>query len=205
LAAKNLGLEPSFHEDCQIFNSEFGIYNEIGRGSRVLNSTIGDYSYCDQYADIANANIGKFSNIASFTRIGPTDHPMQRASLHHFLYRSKDYWPELEHDSEFFAHRASRIAYVGNDTWIGHAAIIRPEVRIGHGAIVAAGAVVTKDVPDYMIVAGVPAKPLRARFPDNVASCLINLAWWDWPHEKLKQALPDFRALSIEAFLEKYG
>ncbi|MDA0332189.1 MAG: chloramphenicol acetyltransferase [Proteobacteria bacterium] len=203
--AKSLGTSPFIHEDCQIVDSKFGVYNEIGRGSRVLNSTIGDYSYCDRYADIANANIGKFSNIASYTRIGPTDHPMQRASLHHFLYRSQDYWPEVEHDSEFFAHRASRTAYVGHDTWIGHAAIIRPEIRIGHGAIVAAGAVVTKDVPDYMIVAGGPAKTLRARFPDNVASCLINLAWWDWPHEKLKQALPDFRALSIEAFLEKYG
>ena len=63
---------------------------------------------------------------------------------------------------------------------------------------------VTKDVSDYMIVAGIPATPLRARFPKNVASRLINLAWWDWPHEKLKQALPDFRALPIEAFLEKY-
>lgn len=203
--AKPLGVSPLIHEDCQIVNSEFGIYNEIGRGSRVLNSTIGDYSYCDRYADIANAHIGKFSNIASYTRIGPTDHPMQRASLHHFLYRSQDYWPEVEHDSEFFAHRASRLAYVGHDTWIGHAAIIRPEVRIGHGAVVAAGAVVTKDVPDYMIVAGIPAKPLRARFPGDIASRLINLAWWDWPHEKLKQALPDFRALSIEAFLDKHA
>tara|TARA_A200000113_G_C8831949_1_gene344009 strand:- start:781 stop:1395 length:615 start_codon:yes stop_codon:yes gene_type:complete len=196
--------EPFIHKDCEINNSSFGAYTEIGQGSRVSNSTLNDYSYCDRFADIANAKIGKFSNIASFSRIGPTDHPKELASLHHFHYRSSYYFDNVEDDSEFFAYRASRIATLGHDTWVGHGAIIRPEVKVGDGAIVAAGAVVTKDVSDYMIVAGIPATPLRARFPNNVASRLINLAWWDWPHEKLKQALPDFRALPIEAFLEKY-
>jgi phosphonate metabolism protein (transferase hexapeptide repeat family) len=196
--------EPFIHKDCEINNSSFGAYTEIGQGSRVSNSTLNDYSYCDRFADIANAKIGKFSNIASFSRIGPTDHPKELASLHHFHYRSSYYFDNVEDDSEFFAYRASRIATLGHDTWVGHGAIIRPEVKVGDGAIVAAGAVVTKDVSDYMIVAGIPATPLRARFPKNVASRLINLAWWDWPHEKLKQALPDFRALPIEAFLEKY-
>ena len=196
--------EPFIHKDCEINNSSFGAYTEIGQGSRVSNSTLNDYSYCDRFADIANAKIGKFSNIASFSRIGPTDHPKELASLHHFHYRSSYYFDNVEDDSEFFAYRASRIATTGHDTWVGHGAIIRPEVKVGDGAIVAAGAVVTKDVSDYMIVAGIPATPLRARFPKNVASRLINLAWWDWPHEKLKQALPDFRALPIEAFLEKY-
>ncbi|HAK98583.1 MAG TPA: chloramphenicol acetyltransferase [Rhodobiaceae bacterium] len=196
--------EPFIHKDCEINNSSFGAYTEIGQGSRVSNSTLNDYSYCDRFADIANAKIGKFSNIASFSRIGPTDHPKELASLHHFHYRSSYYFDNVEDDSEFFAYRASRIVTLGHDTWVGHGAIIRPEVKVGDGAIVAAGAVVTKDVSDYMIVAGIPATPLRARFPKNVASRLINLAWWDWPHEKLKQALPDFRALPIEAFLEKY-
>ena len=196
--------EPFIHKDCEINNSSFGAYTEIGQGSRVSNSTLNDYSYCDRFADIAKAKIGKFSNIASFSRIGPTDHPKELASLHHFHYRSSYYFDNVEDDSEFFAYRASRIATIGHDTWVGHGAIIRPEVKVGDGAIVAAGAVVTKDVSDYMIVAGIPATPLRARFPKNVASRLINLAWWDWPHEKLKQALPDFRALPIEAFLEKY-
>ena len=196
--------EPFIHKDCEINNSSFGAYTEIGQGSRVSNSTLNDYSYCDRFADIANAKIGKFSNIASFSRIGPTDHPKELASLHHFHYRSSYYFDNVEDDSEFFAYRASRIVTLGHDTWVGHGAIIRPEVKVGDGAIVAAGAVVTKDVSDYMIVAGIPATPLRTRFPNNVASRLINLAWWDWPHEKLKQALPDFRALPIEAFLEKY-
>lgn len=197
--------QPFIHPDCELTDSQFGRFVEIGRGSRIAYSSFDDYAYCDRYADIANATIGKFSNIASFARIGPTDHPMQRASLHHFLYRSGDYWDDAEADPDFFAHRRSRRADIGHDTWIGHNAIIRPEITVGHGAVVAAGAVVTRDVAPYMIVAGIPAQPLRARFDTRTAEQLIELAWWDWPHEALRAALTDFRAMKIDAFLEKYG
>lgn len=196
--------EPFIHPDCEITDSAFGAYVEIGRGSRVQHSVFGDYSYCDRYADIANTEIGKFANIASFTRIGPTDHPMDQASLHHFLYRSQDYWDDVEPDAAFFAHRRSRIARIGHDTWIGHGAVIRPEVTVGDGAVVASGAVVTKDVAPYQIVAGVPARPLRERFSTGIAERLIALAWWDWDHATLRARLDDFRALPIETFLEKY-
>ncbi|NOD77253.1 MULTISPECIES: chloramphenicol acetyltransferase [unclassified Ruegeria] len=197
--------QPYIHNDCQITNSGFGAYVEIGAGSRVANSVWGDYSYCDRTCDIANAEIGKFANIASFTRIGATDHPMDKASLHHFHYRSADYWDDAEDDADWFAHRASRTARIGHDTWIGHAAIIKPEVTIGNGAVVASGAVVTKDVPPYTIVAGVTAQVLRNRFPEGVADRMEQLAWWDWENAKLRAALPDFRTLSAEAFLEKHA
>jgi serine acetyltransferase len=71
--------------------------------------------------------------------------------------------------------------------------------------VIASGAVVTKDVPPYMIMAGLPATPLRPRFEARVADRLLALAWWDWSHEALREALPDFRALQAEAFLEKYN
>lgn len=195
---------PFLHPECEITEARFGRYVEIGRGSRVAYSSLDDYSYCDRYADIANAEIGKFANIASFTRIGPTDHPMDQASLHHFHYRSADYWDDAENDAAFFAHRHGRVARIGHDTWIGHGAVVRPELCIGHGAVVAAGAVVTRDVAPYEIVAGVPARPVRARFADAVKERLIALAWWDWDHAVLRDRLEDFRTLPIEAFLEKY-
>lgn len=196
---------PVLHPSCTLNEVSFGRFVEIGQGSRIAHSEIGDYSYCDRYADIANATVGKFANIASFVRIGATDHPMDRASLHHFMYRSASYWDDVEDDADFFAHRRSRRAVIGHDTWIGHAAMIKPEVTVGHGAIVAAGAVVTKDVAPYTIVAGTPAKKLRDRQPPEISERLIALAWWDWDHEKLRTALEDFRALKAEAFLEKYG
>jgi phosphonate metabolism protein (transferase hexapeptide repeat family) len=196
--------QPFIHPDCQITNSSFGEYVEIGAGSRVANSVWGDYSYCDRTCDIANAEIGKFANIASFTRIGATDHPMEKASQHHFLYRSADYWDDAEDDQDWFAYRTSRKAVIGNDTWIGHAAIIKPEVTIGHGAVVASGAVVTKDVAPYTIVGGVTAKVIRRRYPENITERMMALGWWDWDNARLRDALPDFRSLGAEAFLEKY-
>lgn len=197
--------QPFIHPDCQITASTFGAYVEIGQGSRVAHSVFGDYSYCDRLADIANARIGKFSNIAAFCRIGATDHPLHTASCHHFLYRSGDYWDDAAHDEAFFAQRRARIAHIGHDTWIGAGAMIKPEITLGHGVVVAAGAVVTKDVDPYTIVAGTPAKPLRLRQPREIADRLIALAWWDWSHEALRQALEDFRRLNAAAFLEKYG
>ena len=136
---------------------------------------------------------------------GPTDHPMDRASQHHFLYRSRDYWPDRAHDDSFLAYRESRTAFIGHDTWIGHAAIIKPDVTIGTGAVVASNAVVTRDVPPYSIVAGVPAKLVRPRFTASIGERLIELAWWDWSHEAIGDALEDFRSLDVEAFLEKHN
>ncbi|MEL6957684.1 MAG: DapH/DapD/GlmU-related protein [Pseudomonadota bacterium] len=197
--------EPFIHPDCEITDSTFGAYVEIGLGSRLNNATFGDYSYCDRYADIANARIGKFANIAAFSRIGATDHPLHTASCHHFLYRSADYWEDTTRDEAFFEHRHSRLAHIGHDTWIGAGAMVKPEVTLGDGAVVASGAVVTKDVDPYTLVAGTPAKPLRLRQPRDIADRLIALAWWEWDHAALRGALDDFRALTAEAFLEKYG
>ncbi|WP_101065603.1 LbetaH domain-containing protein [Roseovarius salinarum] len=197
--------DPFIHPDCEIADSDFGRFCEVGRGSRVAHSVFGDYSYCDRYCDIANAEIGKFSNIASFVRLGATDHPLDRASLHHFMYRSASYWDDAADDAEWFDARRARRCRIGHDTWLGHNAQIKPEVTIGHGAVVAAGAVVTRDVAPYTIVAGVPAKPVRARLPAGVADRLMALRWWDWDHDRLRGALDDFRSLSAEAFLDKHG
>ncbi|WP_296644596.1 chloramphenicol acetyltransferase [Roseinatronobacter sp.] len=192
------------HPDCTITNSDTAAYTEVGRGSVLTNVTLGAYSYCARGCDIANASIGKFVNIAANVRIGPTDHPMDRASLHHFLYRSDMYWPDEAPDDAFFDKRRARRVTIGHDVWVGHGAIIRPEITIGTGAVVGAGAVVTRDVAPYTIVVGVPAEKMRRRFPKQIARRLTELAWWDWDHDRLRLALDDFRTLGAEAFLERY-
>lgn len=195
---------PLIHPDCQIVDTTFGAWCEVGAGSRILNSVFEDYAYCDRYADIANTTVGRFSNIAAMTRIGPTDHPFAHAAQHHFIYRSSSYWDDAEDDAAFFAARAARRTTLGADCWIGHGAIIKPEVTVGIGAIVASGAVVTKDVVPFMIVAGCPATPLRPRFDARTIDRLLALAWWDWDHARLRAALQDFRTLKAEAFLDRY-
>ncbi|PJE31042.1 hypothetical protein SAMN06297129_3628 [Pseudooceanicola antarcticus] len=196
--------EPYLHPDVELTETSLGRYVEIGKGSRIAWSSFDDYAYCDRYADIANASVGKFANIAAFTRIGATDHPLETAACHHFLYRSSDYWDDAEVDEEFFRRRRARRAVIGHDTWIGNGAMIKPEVTLGHGAVVASGAVVTKDVAPYTIVAGTPARVLRLRQPPEVAERLMALAWWDWDHDVLRERLEDFRQLPALAFLEKY-
>jgi len=194
-----------FHPDCAVTDSDFGPFTEVGQGSRIANSRFGAYSYCDRFCDIANAEIGKFANIASFVRIGATDHPLDRASLHHFMYRSAAYWEDAEDDADWFARRASRKAMIGHDTWIGHNAQVKPGVRVGNGAVIASGAIVTRDVPSYTIVAGVPTQPVRDRLPRDLAARVEALGWWDWDHAALRAALLDFRQMDVPEFLEKYG
>ena len=83
--------------------------------------------------------------------------------------------------------------------------MILPGVKVGTGAAIGAAAVVAKNVEPFQVVAGVPAHPLRDRFPVNVREGLLRIAWWDWPHEKLREALLDFRFLSAAEFVEKHG
>ena len=78
---------------------------------------------------------------------------------------------------------------IGNDVWIGYEAVILAGVTVGDGAVIGARAVVTKDVPPYTIVGGVPAKPIRKRFSEDLIAALLELRWWDWPEERLKANL----------------
>lgn len=199
-----LGKKPTVHDTAEVRDSSLGQFVEIGEGTKILESTLGDYSYTARFADIAYSHLGKFVNVAAFTRINPGEHPYHRASLHHFMYRSSYFWPEEIDESFVFDWRRSRPVRVGHDTWIGHGAIIMKGVTVHDGAVIASNAVVTKDVPPYAIVGGTPAKIIKWRHPPATAQRLQELAWWDWDHETLRKALPDFRALSAEAFLEKY-
>ena len=201
---KKLSEKPSVHETAVVKESVLGRYTEVGAFCQIAHSSLGDYSYCVSGTQIAYSTIGKFSNIAANVRIYASMHPVERASLHHFTYRSAQYFEGEEDDAAFFEWRESTPISVGHDTWIGHGAVIMPGVSIGNGAIIGSNAVVTKDVADFAIAVGVPARVIKQRFSDDVAGRLDRLKWWDWSHEALRVALPDFRKLGIEAFLEKY-
>lgn len=180
-----------------------GKYTEIGPANRLENSSFDDYSYSGEYCIFQNTSVGRFSNIAAMVRIGPTAHPMNRASLHHFTYRMRMYGLADNDDAEFFAWRSEQRSYVGHDTWIGHGAIVMPGVHVGDGSVIGSGAVVTRDVPPYTVVVGVPARSVKERFPEPVMNALLRIQWWNWSHQELSARLADFRA-PIEQFVEKY-
>lgn len=199
-----LSIEPLIDPTAKVKDCTLGRYTEIAELCRVSETELGDYSYIERGSMVWCATIGKFANIAADVRINATKHPMWRATLHHFTYRAGDYWPDAEDEKDFFSWRRENRVTIGHDTWIGHGAILLPGVTIGNGAVIGAGAVVSKDVAPYTIVGGVPANPIRERFPKEIVERFEALAWWDWEHDALRGALEDFRALDAEAFLAKY-
>ncbi len=199
-----LSIEPLIDPTAKVKDCTLGRYTEIAELCRVSETELGDYSYIERGSMVWCATIGKFANIAADVRINATKHPMWRATLHHFTYRAGDYWPDAEDEKDFFSWRRENRVTIGHDTWIGHGAILLPGVTIGNGAVIGAGAVVSKDVAPYTIVGGVPAAPIRERFPKEIVKRFEALAWWDWEHDALRGALEDFRALDAEAFLAKY-
>ncbi|MFC5325440.1 LbetaH domain-containing protein [Bradyrhizobium oligotrophicum] len=204
MAGKSLSITPTVDPSAKLQDVGLGIYCEVGARTILQEVTMGDYSYVVNDAQITYTTIGKFCSIAAMTRINPGNHPMHRATQAHFTYRASSYFPGEADDAEFFAWRREHHVDIGHDVWIGHGAIILPGRNIGTGAVVAAGAIVTKSVPPYTIVAGNPARPIKRRFPLEIEQRLVNLAWWDWEHEALRAALPDFRRLGITEFLDKH-
>lgn len=197
-----LGIEPTIDDDVFLAGTTLGCYTHVQAHSVFYDVVVGDYSYFAGYNQVFYADIGKFCSVASYARINTTNHPTyDRIAQHHFTYRSKRFGFG-EDDEKFFELRKGKSVTIGNDVWIGHNAIIMPGVRIGNGAVIGAGTIVTKDVEPYSIVAGVPAKMINKRFSEDLIERIETIKWWDWDHRTIKESLPDFR--NKEDFIRKY-
>lgn len=184
--------------------AEVGQCCEVLDGTSIEYAALGDYSYLGQRCIVSDAHIGKFCAIAACVRVGAPNHPMDRPSLHRFTYCPEYYSPAAERDHGFFRERRLDRVVIGNDVWIGHQATVLPGVTVGDGAVIAAGAVVTRDVAPYTIVGGVPARLIRPRFTSGTAERLQRIAWWDWPFDLVMERLAEFQSSDIEAFCERW-
>ena len=196
--------EPRIHPTAELKASRLGRHAIVGERVILRDVTVGDYTYFERHAEAIYADIGKFCAIAANTRINALEHPIDRVTQHKLSYRPNEYFRYLGVDQEFRARRAGRRVTIGHDVWIGHGAVVMPGVTIGNGAVIGANAVVTRDVPGWTIVAGVPALELKERFPAGIAARIEKMAWWDWPREKLFEAVPDMQRLRIEEFLARW-
>lgn len=165
-------------------NSHMGIDSKLEPGTIFVNSSIDNHSYCGYYCTIINASIGRFCSISNRVVIGGVAHPMHFVSTSPVFLSHKDSVKEKFSNHHFLPEIKTLI---GHDVWIGEGVLIKAGVKIGNGAVIGMGSVVTKDVPDYAIVAGNPAKIIRYRFEQELIDALIASEWWSLPAYKLKK------------------
>ena len=162
---------------------------------------MGEGSYAGEGFEVANreTTVGKYCSIGCNVNLGATQHPVDFLSTHPMLYTDMPYGPNLPPECRCKFDGVKPPCHIGNDVWIGLNAVIMDGITVGDGAVIAAGAIVTKDVPPYAIVGGVPAKVIRYRFSPEIIAALLELRWWDLPMEKWKDLPFDDVPRCVEA------
>lgn len=170
--------------------STFSDKTILFRMANVSYSDIGKYTYIAGYANINNCTIGSFCSIADGVRVGVGVHPLNLISTHPALYSIKTIFPYKLIDDSIIdslpSHEESKRINIGNDVWIGTDSIILDGVNIGDGAVIAAGSVVTKDIPSFAVVGGVPARVIKYR---AIPEMIDGKPWWELQDAELSSYL----------------
>lgn len=169
--------------------------SKVEAGSVVVGSTFDRHSFCGYDCTILHTDIGAFCSIAGRVAIGGAHHPIEYVSTSPTFLSHRD-----SVKAKFARHDYLPVVRtsIGSDVWIGEGCFIKAGVRIGHGAVIGMGSVVTRDVPDYAIVAGNPARLVRMRFEQPIIDGLLKMAWWKMPDKELRRIgplIPDPEAL----------
>ncbi len=187
----------------EIFESKNIIDIFIGKDEKINKPKCGKYSYGPLCNSKLVDSIGAFSSFANGA-VAVLNHPVSALSTHPFLYWDipgyGGYFPGVAHRTQLRKIKKSKI---GNDVWLGENVIITNGADIGNGVIAAAGAVITKDVPDYAVVAGIPARIMRYRYTSEQIDALNEIAWWDWSDEKIRKCYDDFFD-DVDTFIKKH-
>ena len=165
-----------------IRNSAIHETSKIESGSNLINVTMGRYSYCGYDCEMMNVKIGSFCSIASNVVIGGAMHPFEWVSTSPVFYDGRD---SLKKKFSTYARPKDKLTVIGNDVWIGDGVKIKQGVRVGNGVVIGMGSIVTKDVPDYAVVVGNPARVIKMRFEEHIVKKLLVAEWWNWPDEKI--------------------
>lgn len=191
---------PSVVYGSKMFNTKIHKTSKIYPRCTIKNTNIGRYSYVGNSTKISNTTIGSFCSIGQDNLIGPGEHPTHYVSTSPLFYSIGNQLNDrFTNKQKFNEHKKVQI---GSDVWIGSKVIILGGVNIGNGSIVAGGSVVTKDVPAYSIVGGVPAKVIKYRFNDEIIKSLERTKWWSWSVKDLKNKADLF--VDLEEFMHDF-
>lgn len=168
--------------------------NRIWHGSVLSNVRMGRHSYCGINCNIRNCDIGRFCSIGANVVIGLGRHPTDYASTYPGFYSKNDHSVNYFYDNKFEEHEPT---IIGNDVWVGYNVTVSGGVKIGDGSIIGSCAVVTKDVPPYSIVGGVPARIIRYRYDMEVIEKMRRLKWWSWDEKYIKEMAVYFNDPSV--------
>ncbi|QUX93717.1 acetyltransferase [Marinomonas sp. A3A] len=175
------------------------MYNFIYNDCIILNVTFGDFTYVASGTNISNTNLGSFCSVGPECRIGLGTHPSNDfISTHPTFFSTLEQCGTTFSNDDYFSEFAD--IKIGHDVWLGSRVTVFDGINIGNGAIVGACAVVTKDVPPYAIVGGVPAKIIRYRFNQEQIEVLQKAKWWELDSEFLKQHFKSMH--NFEDFME---
>lgn len=147
--------------------------------------------------------VGKFCSIACGAKFlfNSANHSLTSLATYTFPLFFEEWGLEKQRVRDAWDNKGDIV--IGNDVWIGYEAIILSGVTVGDGAIIGSRAVVTKDVPPYTIVGGVPAKPIRKRFDENTIAALLQVRWWDWPERRIQENIQNIQAGCMEKCMER--
>jgi len=198
-----LGKNVRIKDDCSVFDSKLDDNVAVYQRTALAEVELGSYSYVAERSQLAGVRTGCFCSIGPEFLGGYGDHPAGFVSTSPVFYSTAGQCGVSFAQHDCFQEKQEIV--IGNDVWIGARVFVRDGMKIGNGALIAAGAVVVSDIPDYAIAGGVPAKVIRYRFDERTVRELIQLAWWSWPEEKLRQAQPWFAQNDVRAFLDWAG
>lgn len=185
-------------DGCEISGCTLEQYSRLKRLVEFRDSTLGAYSSISSHSVVVATDIGRFCSIAHGTFIGLWEHNAFTTTHSFYLYETSGGFVKGYKNYEKDKIRT----LIGHDVWIGANAIVLKGVSIASGAIVGAGAVVTKDVDDYSIVAGNPARFLRYRFDEEDRDLLLKAQWWDFPRDVIQDMVNNEVWYSIDALKE---